>query len=71
MNTEEILRTHLAKFGVPVELGTELRDFEHNEDSVVAHLIKHDGDRESQETVVCDYIIGSDGGRGDHSRHVF
>ncbi|KZT64163.1 monooxygenase [Daedalea quercina L-15889] len=63
-NSEAILRAHLAKYGYSVELGTELRDFEQQPDHVIAHLLKKDGDQEKTETVICRYIIGTDGGKG-------
>ncbi|KAA9158884.1 3-(3-hydroxyphenyl)propionate hydroxylase [Amycolatopsis acidicola] len=54
--TEGILRDRLAEFGVHVELGTELLDFEQDEDGVTARL-------STGETVRATYLVGADGGR--------
>ena len=58
------MRAHLAKYGRSVELGTELRTIEQHPDHVVAHLVKKDGDVEHTETVICHYVVGTDGGKG-------
>lgn len=63
-NTEAILRSHLGKLGCYVELGTELRSFEQYPDRVLAHLAKRHQDREEMETVVCHWLVGTDGARG-------
>lgn len=64
-HTEEILRKHLGKYDSHVELGTELDSFEQHPDHVVAHLIKKpEGGEEEQETIVCRWLVGTDGARG-------
>ncbi|KAK0434843.1 hypothetical protein EV421DRAFT_1909144 [Armillaria borealis] len=59
---EAILRRHLAKFGVFVELGTELLDFEQDEDSVTATLRKTNAAGETvKETSTFKWLVGADG----------
>ncbi|KAF7793062.1 hypothetical protein EIP86_004167 [Pleurotus ostreatoroseus] len=58
-----ILRDHLARYNVVVERSTELVDFEQDEQGVVAHLVKHDGDKDVQESVQVSYLVGADGAR--------
>jgi 2-polyprenyl-6-methoxyphenol hydroxylase-like FAD-dependent oxidoreductase len=63
---ERILRESLKRrFGVVVELGTELVMFEQSKDHVVVHLRKHsvDGDAFEEDTVHVQYLVGTDGGR--------
>ncbi|KAH7912298.1 hypothetical protein BJ138DRAFT_1178955 [Hygrophoropsis aurantiaca] len=62
---EAILRSHLEKQGCFVELGSELRSFEQNDDRVVAHIIKKQGDEEVTETIEASFLIGTDGARGN------
>ncbi|KAK0188554.1 FAD binding domain-containing protein [Armillaria mellea] len=58
---EEILRGHLAKYGVDVELGTELVSFEQSPDRVVSCVVKtRDGDR-FEESIKSQWIIGAEG----------
>ncbi|MFI6325631.1 FAD-dependent monooxygenase [Nonomuraea sp. NPDC050556] len=52
---ERILRERLAELGHHVELGTEVIDFEQDDDGVTVTL--------SNGTVKCDYLVGADGGR--------
>jgi 2-polyprenyl-6-methoxyphenol hydroxylase-like FAD-dependent oxidoreductase len=78
--TERILAEHLRSLGGEVERGIELAEFKNNETNVTATLKHADG---STETVVCDWLVGCDGGRsavrrglglafeGDHYEHVF
>lgn len=65
---EAILRKHLAEYGVIPELATELVGFEQNGESVTAHLVKHNGDKDVEETVVVDYLVGSDGAHSKRLR---
>ncbi|KAI0711179.1 FAD binding domain-containing protein [Cerioporus squamosus] len=60
--TEGVLRDHLLKYGVRVELGTEPVSMEQN-DTGVSLSLKHAGVEEI-ETVRCAYVIGCDGARG-------
>jgi len=53
---EQILRERLAEFGVGVQLGTEVVEFEQDTDGVTAVLA--DGER-----VRAGYLVGCDGGR--------
>ncbi|KAH7930840.1 hypothetical protein BV22DRAFT_1138378 [Leucogyrophana mollusca] len=61
---EAILRSHLEKFGVFVELGSELRSFEQNGDGVVVLVAKRQGSEEVVETIEASWLIGTDGARG-------
>ncbi|OBZ66925.1 Pentachlorophenol 4-monooxygenase [Grifola frondosa] len=63
-HSEAILRSHLAKYGCHVELGTELRTLEQFPDHVLAHVVKTDGGVERTETIRCRWLIGADGARG-------
>jgi 2-polyprenyl-6-methoxyphenol hydroxylase-like FAD-dependent oxidoreductase len=56
--TERILGDHLARFGLRVERGVELRSFAEDADGVLATLASTDG---SSETVSCRYLVGCDG----------
>jgi hypothetical protein len=60
---EEILRAHLAKYKVAVELYAELESFEQFDDHVVVQLshISKNGDKENVETFKCSYLVGTDG----------
>ncbi|WP_040809337.1 FAD-dependent monooxygenase [Nocardia concava] len=58
-DTERVLRERLAEFGVRVELGTALVEFDGDDDGVTA-VLEHAGARES---VRVDYLVGADGGR--------
>ncbi|EED85350.1 hypothetical monooxygenase [Postia placenta Mad-698-R] len=67
---EQVLREHLATYGCHVERGTELSSFEQDTEHVVAHLIKRDGDEEAAETVVCRWLVGTDGAKGIVRKHL-
>ncbi|KAF8989718.1 FAD binding domain-containing protein, partial [Cyathus striatus] len=58
---EEILRKHLKKYGVEVELATTLEKFEQYDDHVVAHLIKLVEGNATSEIVNSAYLVGADG----------
>lgn len=60
---ERILRSHLAKYGCEVELGTSLSTFEQHPNYVKANLVKSFDGRENIETTNFDWIIGADGAR--------
>lgn len=61
---EEILRSHLAKYDVHVELGTELVGFEQNADSVTARLAHHVANQEdTTETISVEFLVGAEGAR--------
>jgi 2-polyprenyl-6-methoxyphenol hydroxylase-like FAD-dependent oxidoreductase len=63
---ERILRSNLERrFGIAVELGTELLDFEQSKENVVVHLKKRPDSRNAfeEETVRAQYLVGTDGGR--------
>lgn len=64
-HTEEILRSHLAKYNIQVELNTELVSFEQNTDTVTVNVIKRDGVQEKVETASVDWLVGTDGGRSE------
>lgn len=62
---EAILREHLAKYNVLVELGTELVSFEQDDTKVTVHLDKQASDGSvAKETLNVEWLIGSDGARG-------
>ncbi|OJT13451.1 Pentachlorophenol 4-monooxygenase [Trametes pubescens] len=62
---EGIFRDHLAKFGVQVELATELVALEQDAEDVTATLKHTSGTgEETTETFRASYIIGADGARG-------
>lgn len=56
---EEILREKLAEYDVSVELAAELIEFSQTDQAVTAVLKK----TEAAEDVICDYLIGCDGGK--------
>src|SRR5262245_43513686 len=55
--TERLLREHLARLGVTVERGAELRSFVQDDDGVSATIATPQG----EETVRCLYLAGCDG----------
>jgi len=61
---EDILRSHLKKYGCSVELGTELLSFEDEGERVLAKLVKRMGGEEIPETFEASYLIGADGAGG-------
>ncbi|EIW77547.1 FAD-binding monooxygenase, partial [Coniophora puteana RWD-64-598 SS2] len=63
--TERLLREHIAKYNVHVELGTELRSFEQNADYVTVQLVKKQqgSEEETVETMQAQYLIGAEGAR--------
>ena len=64
--TESILRDHLGKYGVQVELGTELVDIQQGAETVTATVKRcHQGGSEEIEHIQAAYIIGGDGGKGE------
>jgi 2-polyprenyl-6-methoxyphenol hydroxylase-like FAD-dependent oxidoreductase len=63
---EEIMRTHLAKYGIMVELGTCLVALEQDTNCVTATItINRPGQTETRETVTADYLVGADGAKGN------
>ena len=69
-HAEDILREHLARFGVHVELNTELEDFEQGTEGVTAHLIKRDGEREIKEVIKVEYLVGAEGAKSAYTSSV-
>lgn len=68
---EEILRSHLAKYGCEVELGTALSTIQQDSEHVTAVLKKSVDGKEVTETVQVDWLIGGDGARGKmHSAYI-
>ena len=62
---EEILRTHLTKYGVAVELGKALVGIDQDVDTVMAMVVAKQPDgTEIQESIVAQYLVGSDGAKG-------
>ena len=69
--TETVLRDHLARHGVHVELGTEPTSMEQDSDGVTVHLKKTDKDgNESTETVRAAYVVGAGGAKGEFEEDV-
>jgi 2-polyprenyl-6-methoxyphenol hydroxylase-like FAD-dependent oxidoreductase len=64
--TEGILRDHLHKHGVDVEMGTELRTLKQdvNGECVDVVLVKMRGEEKVEERVSVEWLIGADGARG-------
>lgn len=69
-HTQEILRSHLSKYGVMVELNTELLDFEQHADGVTVNLLKRNKSAEQTEKISVDWLVGADGARSKHSLHL-
>ena len=69
--TETVLRDHLARHGVHVELGSEPTSMEQDSYGVTVHLKKTDKDgNESTETVRAAYVVGADGAKGEFEEDV-
>ncbi|KAL1719974.1 FAD binding domain-containing protein [Schizophyllum commune] len=62
---EELIRSHLKRYGITVEFGTELLDFTQDEDKVHVRLAiaKNDGSNNSIEEFDVNFLVGADGGR--------
>ncbi|TRM66351.1 FAD binding domain-containing protein [Schizophyllum amplum] len=57
---EEVLRTHLERHGVKVEMGTKVLDFTQDESKVHVRIAKDDS--ADVEEATYDFLIGADGG---------
>ncbi|KAM5533895.1 hypothetical protein V8D89_012435, partial [Ganoderma adspersum] len=63
--TESILRNHLGKYGVQVELGTELIAIEEGAGTVTGTVERRcQGGSEETERIHAAYVVGGDGGKG-------
>jgi 2-polyprenyl-6-methoxyphenol hydroxylase-like FAD-dependent oxidoreductase len=64
---ESFMRKHLFdRFGICVELGTEVISFEQDNNTVTAHLTKRIDSQSSEvihETLTIPYLVGCDGGK--------
>ncbi|KAI0338365.1 hypothetical protein BDW22DRAFT_1432608 [Trametopsis cervina] len=61
---EEILRTHLHKYGVEVELGMELVSFRQDADGVKATVARHGQGTTSEEMIITtNWLVGAEGAR--------
>ena len=60
---EELIRSHLERYGVEVEFGTELLDFTQDEDKVHVRLTKSDVSNVATEEFNVPFLVGADGGR--------
>lgn len=67
---EEVLRTHLAKYSIEVELNTELVGFEQNTDGVTARLVHHSANEDKAGMVMVDWLVGAEGAKSE-SRNPF
>ena len=63
---EAILRAHLMKYGVQVELGSELVEFEQSATSVIAHVLKRNGVSDITEIISASYLVGADSARSEY-----
>ena len=63
---EAILRAHLMKYGVQVELGSELVEFEQSATSVTAHVLKRNGASDITEIISTPYLVGADSARSEY-----
>lgn len=63
-SAEAILRSHLARFGCEVELGTALSTFQQDSEHVTAVLVKTIDGKVTTESIEVDWLIGGDGARG-------
>ncbi|KAJ3558060.1 hypothetical protein NM688_g1138 [Phlebia brevispora] len=63
---EAIMRDHLAKYGISVEMSKGLVNVEQDKDGVTATLavFKNGQSTAVQETVICQYLVGADGAKG-------
>ncbi|KAH7885854.1 FAD binding domain-containing protein [Phlebopus sp. FC_14] len=62
--TEGILRGHLARYGITIELGTELRTLRQYGERIEVQLEKRNGEEQVEETTSVDWLIGADGAKG-------
>ncbi|KAF9003010.1 FAD binding domain-containing protein [Cyathus striatus] len=58
---ESILREHMKKYSIEVELGTALEKFEQFDDHVTVHLVKTVDGKEYPELANFSYLVGADG----------
>ncbi|PPQ97699.1 hypothetical protein CVT26_001882 [Gymnopilus dilepis] len=58
---EEILRNHLRRFGVEVEWGVEMKDFQPHSDHVAVTLAKKVNGEETTEVVTTPYLLSAEG----------
>ncbi|KAI0646239.1 monooxygenase [Trametes meyenii] len=61
---EGIFRDHLSKYGIQVELATELVSIEQDHEGVTATLKKYNDTGEGIEKARAAYVIGADGAKG-------
>ncbi|TFY70130.1 hypothetical protein EVG20_g2874 [Dentipellis fragilis] len=59
-----ILREHLRKYGVEVELATELRRLDQDEDHVTAVVANTQDGKETEMIITAKYLVGADGAKG-------
>jgi len=66
---EEILRTHLANYGITVELSKGLIAIDQTGDVINATIAVHKSGQQTEERdiVVTKYLIGTDGAKGAYS----
>ncbi|KAI0784360.1 monooxygenase [Abortiporus biennis] len=65
-HAEAILRDHLRKFGIEVELNSELLSFQQDNTRVSAEILKRSssGSEETRELATFDFLVGADGAKG-------
>ncbi|KDQ10915.1 hypothetical protein BOTBODRAFT_35858 [Botryobasidium botryosum FD-172 SS1] len=63
-DTEAILRDHLQRYNVQVELGRELVSLEQDDEGVTAQIVSHSDTSSTPETVRVSWMIGADGAKG-------
>ncbi len=62
-HTEEILRAHLAKYNVSLELGTELVSFSQDDEGVTAEVVHHSDNTQERKRIRAQYLVGADGAK--------
>lgn len=61
---EEILRSHLEKYSIHVEFGTELVSFTQDDEGVVAEILRTRDGHGTRETPKVNWLVGADGAKG-------
>ncbi|KAI0777976.1 FAD binding domain-containing protein [Irpex lacteus] len=62
-HTEEILRAHLAKYNVSLELGTELVSFSQDDEGITAEVVHHSDNTQERKIIRAQYLVGADGAK--------
>lgn len=68
---EGILRDHLARTGYKVQFGTTLTGFQEMDGHVEAYVTKRVCGQDVAETIRCQWLVGTDGGRSESAAYRF